>query len=795
MKRSHEFTKRRLDRGDAVLTTVLLSIPLLLICFAFATGISMQLWQKQAYTDAAQSAVTSALQKPDTTGFLGMPAMQEFVNQYLQQTGRCSTGMNCSVTNTGPAGDKVVVGNNFGANETQPFSCTSADIPGVGKKNLPFIEMTLDITRNPGDVPATYAYTAEGTNPTITAPTHGTIQNGEQYRVLNAVVYEASRNITAFGFETPFTSSNPDNCQAIGTKVSAILFGNQEDLATDQVCPQPDMSPVSPPLVQQVKNAAGSPPTIVKTSPLSACTTVTGNLDPYSVVTVLGTYRTWSYVQIAENSTFGWVLTSHLETPDQWSISIDYNGGVAGTPANPATYDWGTDPTPITLTNPTKAHYNFAGFQQYDCVAPYTTKGLPMKPTVITFGLYGDLCFRAEFTIQSFNVTWNWNGGNGGAGGNTVSYEYGAPITVPGAATWNGRTFDGWWTAATGGTQVTNSPKPAMPAANTTYYAHWHNTPYSINYNFAGGAAAPAGNTSYTYSDSQQDKTLGGASRACYSFSSWSVNLGQVVSGNTLRLQGGTTGAVTATASWAAASNPIAYNANGGSGAISSTTTYTVSGSARNIELTIPTRTGYDFNGWTISGGSATISGNTLSIPASTCGAVTVTAQWKLKVYTVTYKYWTNNTISTQAVAHGNACSWPSTALSGYNFWTWGTTAGAGTYGTAVGACPTITSDVTYYAHYSRTVSTPYSYGASVSVSRWCSGSCNAYASWSASCPSGGSLSGFYISFRDTLGYWGPYNYYSTSGSDFIVSTNSISRLGYSTGGTCSGTTSSVQYY
>lgn len=693
-----ERLRNRKDRGDAVLTTVLISIPLLLISFAFATGVSLQVWQKQAYTTAAQSAVTSALQKPEPTGYLGINAMQEFVNQYLQQTGRLGVGSSL----TGPVQDRFVANGSFGSNETGVFACTTANIPGIGQRDLPYIEMTLDISRNGGDTPATLEYISQGITGNIIPPASGRIIPGDQYRVLNAVVYEATQNVTAFGVGEGFAAADENNCTVVGTQVSAILFGNQEDLVFDQACPQPEMAVLDQPKIQQ----ANSTPTVVKTSPLSACTTVVDNLSQYEIVTVLGTYRTWSYVELPDGQN-GWVQTSRLEDPDAWTISINYDGGTPATP-NPTTYDWGENPDPIVLAAASKSFFNFAGYQQVSCSNPDTNLGVPMQPTIIDFGLYGNLCFKAIFNLQSFNVTWDRNGGTGGAGGNTVSYQFGSPITVPGNPTWTGRIFNGWFTQASGGVRVTNSPSPTMGGADTTYYAQWTPASYSISYNYNGGSASPAGAQTYTFSPNSQSVSLGGAGRTCYTLSSFSSNLG-TVNANTLTIPANATSPINITANWTAVSNTISINPNGGTGGGVALSSYTISGSNRDVALTRPTRTGYTFSSWTVTSGPGSVSGNTLTIPANNCGNITVTANWTINTYTVTFQRWDGTAMGTQNVNHGSTCTWPSTTLSGYTFWTWGNAAGANNTGTTYASCPTITSNQTFYAHYTRQVAGTFS--------------------------------------------------------------------------------------
>lgn len=49
-----------------------------------------------------------------------------------------------------------------------------------------------------------------------------------------------------------------------------------------------------------------------------------------------------------------------------------------------------------------------------------------------------------------------------------MDYQY-KRLPIP---TRNGYNFDGWFTAATGGTQVTAGD---YPSASTTLYAHWSN--------------------------------------------------------------------------------------------------------------------------------------------------------------------------------------------------------------------------------------------------------------------------------------------------------------------------------
>ena len=91
----------------------------------------------------------------------------------------------------------------------------------------------------------------------------------------------------------------------------------------------------------------------------------------------------------------------------------------------------------------------------------------------------------------------------------------------------------------------------------------------------------------------------------------------------------------------------ISYNLNGGNVSGSPPTSYSTSTSARSYTIANPTRDYYNFTGWAISrsssGGAApTISGTTLSIPANSYGNITLTANWELQKFNLTFR--SNNT-------------------------------------------------------------------------------------------------------------------------------------------------------
>ena len=67
----------------------------------------------------------------------------------------------------------------------------------------------------------------------------------------------------------------------------------------------------------------------------------------------------------------------------------------------------------------------------------------------------------------------------------SVSKTYGTTLGTLPTPTRTGYTFKGWYTAASGGTQISTST--AVPAANTTYYAQWTANTYTVYVDGNGG--------------------------------------------------------------------------------------------------------------------------------------------------------------------------------------------------------------------------------------------------------------------------------------------------------------------
>ena len=121
---------------------------------------------------------------------------------------------------------------------------------------------------------------------------------------------------------------------------------------------------------------------------------------------------------------------------------------------------------------------------------------------------------KALWIINNYTLTANANGGSipttsgwtgtGATATKTVTYNaaYGT-LPVP---TKTGYGFAGWWTQASGGTQVGATTK--MGAADTTIYAHWTISSYTLTADCHGGTAPSTLPTGWTANGQQPYRTL-----------------------------------------------------------------------------------------------------------------------------------------------------------------------------------------------------------------------------------------------------------------------------------------------
>lgn len=156
-----------------------------------------------------------------------------------------------------------------------------------------------------------------------------------------------------------------------------------------------------------------------------------------------------------------------------------------------------------------------------------------------------------------------------------------------------GYTFDGWYTAATGGSKVTAETVATATAAHTLY-AHWTANTYTVTYNKNSGTITNESSyTKYTYGTGL---TLPTPTRTGYTFGGWFENASFTGTAVT-KISTTATGNKTYYAKWTAKQCKVVFDYQGATSG-NSTTEKTVTYNSAYGTLPAPKKTGYNFKGW-----------------------------------------------------------------------------------------------------------------------------------------------------------------------------------------------------
>ena len=377
-----------------------------------------------------------------------------------------------------------------------------------------------------------------------------------------------------------------------------------------------------------------------------------------------------------------------------YSVEFDANGGTCAISSMPVVFDqvYGELPTPQ------RTGYTFAGW-----FTAATDGELVAVDTVVRTS--NDHTLYAHWNANTYTVTLNANGGTVSAGSIDVTYDS-SYATLP-TPTRTGYTFAGWFTAASGGTQVTNSTKVQI-VENQTLYAQWTINSYTLTFNANGGTVSTASknvvyNTAYG--------TLPTPTRTGYTFAGWftAASGGTQVSANSVMGAANTT----VYARWTANTYYVVYNANGGSGSMA---TQAMSyGTAYNLSANAYSRSGYTFLGWSTNPSATTATyanGQAVSnLTATNGGSVILYAVWE-RMCTI-YMHTNGGTFNSYAISptYGERVRKKGAAVGelpsisgslntlnprdGYTFVGWFTSPSGGTQ---ITSSTIVTSDITIYA-------------------------------------------------------------------------------------------------
>ena len=328
-------------------------------------------------------------------------------------------------------------------------------------------------------------------------------------------------------------------------------------------------------------------------------------------------------------------VVAHSEMPTA-TVTLNQEGGTGGT----TNFTLKTGDSMPTITAPTRTGYTFGGYYSATNGSGTQYYNASGSPIVATSPFIEDITLYAKWTANTYNITVNNNGGSG-TSSTTYTFSSSSQTKTISKPTRTGYTFSSWTVSCSGGSPTISDTTLTIPANCTgaiTLTANWTANTYNITVNNNGGSGTSS--TTYTFSSSSQTKTISKPTRANYTFTGWTVSCSggsPTVSGTTLTIPASCTGTITLTANWKLNTFNIIVNLDGGTGV--SNTTYDGSSASQTKTIASPTRTGYIFSGWTVScsGGSPSISGTTLTIPANCTGDITLTASWTAITYTVAY--------------------------------------------------------------------------------------------------------------------------------------------------------------
>ena len=259
-------------------------------------------------------------------------------------------------------------------------------------------------------------------------------------------------------------------------------------------------------------------------------------------------------------------------------VTIEYrgNGHTSGTVPTSHTH---TLPSSVSLKQPgtmAKTNHTFGGWR--DTGGNVFPAGFTWSPTS-----GGKYIFDAVWnSIVMCTVTFNPNGGS--VSPTTKTVQSGTAVGTLPTPTRSGHTFAGWFTAQTGGTQITSA---TIVNGNVTYWARWNST---VTFNPNGGSVNP---TTKTVQSGTAVGTLPTPTMSGYTFAGWftaqtggtQITSATVVNGN-----------VTYWARWSAKNVTLTFNGNGGV-----PLTQVVIRQAGTIMGTMPTRptqARHNFVGW-----------------------------------------------------------------------------------------------------------------------------------------------------------------------------------------------------
>lgn len=390
--------------------------------------------------------------------------------------------------------------------------------------------------------------------------------------------------------------------------------------------------------------------------------------------------------KVSSNASYTFAVTANISLTAKFTIktftttTANSTGGTAS--VNKSSVEYGG--SAIWTATPSTG-YNFSKWSNDSTANPLTVSNITANTHITPI-----------FVLKSYTVTWNPNGGS--VSPTSTTKTHGSTLgTLPtptrAADVQYTYTFKGWFTAATGGTQVSAS---TTVTGNVTYYAQWAATSRSYTATFNGNGGSTPSPSTITKTYGSELGTLPTCSRTGYTFLGWyTASSGGTKISSTTKI----TGTVTYYAQWSINSYTLTYNVNGGN-AVSPASKSIQYGSAYGT-LPTPTKSSdaeyiYTFAGWYTAASDGTqVTANT----TMGAGNTTIYAHWTAtrRSYTVTWNGNGGTPSKSSSSFHYNDVlgTLPTATRTEHVFKGWSTSANGSV---DVNESTKVTKDVTYYA-------------------------------------------------------------------------------------------------
>ncbi len=388
---------------------------------------------------------------------------------------------------------------------------------------------------------------------------------------------------------------------------------------------------------------------------------------------------------------------------DTYVVTFEGNGSDGGSTLS-VSVTYNAAAVALTANGFTRTGYTFTGWN-----TQANGGGETYADSASVSNLLSDLILFAQWTADTYTVTFDGNGADGGSTLSiSVTYDAGAVTLTSNGFTRTGYSFTGWNTQANGeGTAFADGTSVSNLLSDLALYAQWSANTYTVTFDGNGSTSGATSATNVTYGADPVALTLNNFEKIGYSFVGWNTQAdgegtayadGQEVSN--------LTSSFTLYAQWTANTYEVVFVGNGSTSGTTASMQVTYGEAAKALTLNGFSRIGYSFSGWNTQAdgeGAVFVDG---ALVSDLTESIILYAQWTANTYTVTFdgNGSTSGTMDPVSVTYGaGAVTLTSNSFSktGYTFSGWNTQAdGEGTAYSDGDSVSDLTSAITLYAQW-----------------------------------------------------------------------------------------------